>query len=127
MVKKTARLNSCKVDQYKHPEYLLVNTHLSKVGQSTKMLTKSLLSLRQLAAAHIVRAEEVENAVNDEEAVVARRKLLCKLAELFLLVFTVCGTNDEEVLIGLFWIDCDELVMVTPMHEGRLLPKRPAI
>lgn len=78
---------------------------LSKITQSAKMESQILLPFRELATTHIVGTEEVEDAVNNQEAVVACGELLSKFSQSVVLVFTVCGANDKKIIVCLLRID----------------------
>lgn len=80
---------------------------LGKIAQSAKMLTELLLSLRKLTTSNIVGSEEIENAVNNQETIIARSELLSELPKFLLLIFAVCGPDDEKIIICLLWIDCE--------------------
>ena len=83
-----------------------------ELGKLAKVLSKLLLTLAELSTAGVVTAEEVENAVNDEQAIVASCEVLGHAAEDLVLVLAVLGTVNDDVLDGLLWVDCDRSVGV---------------
>lgn len=70
------------------------------------MLCEFLLTLAELSTASVVAAEEIEDAVDDEQAVVTSRELLSHAAKDLVLVLAVLGPVDDDVLDGLLWVDC---------------------
>lgn len=82
---------------------------LGRLRQLAEVDIELLLALAQLTAAGVVDAEESADAVDDEQAVLARGELLGDLQESVVLVLAVLGADVGDVLVGGFWVDAEAL------------------
>lgn len=100
---------------------------LCEVGQLAKVDVEFLLALVQFSTALIVAAEEVENAVDDQQPILPSDKQLSQSTERFLLIFAVVRAMNDDIFVRRFWVDWKMLACRSGARKVCVLSKRSAI
>jgi hypothetical protein len=112
--------------------YLIRHEHneielLGKLGKLAKMDAELLLAFTQFSTALVVAAEEIENAVDDEESIFSTSEELCKGTERLVLVFAIGSAMDDDVVVGHVGVDWKTSALAIVTQGINVLSKRSAI